>query len=100
MAMTQENPDHKTLEEKASRTQSVRVDDRGRISLPADLRKVMGVKSGDTLHIRLNHDVVQLVKGPDPFDVLAREALEEFKEGRTHSLRQVAKGMGLDAGGK
>jgi AbrB family looped-hinge helix DNA binding protein len=98
---------------------AVRVDDRGRISLPASLRKALGVEPGDTLfafkvgrHVRITKAQpaisLRVTRGvkklaaefgenlkegqvlKDPVDILAVHAMKEYKAGQTRSLEDFA----------
>lgn len=75
---------------------SVRVDEKGRITLPARLRQALSLESGDTLFVRLRGDILELTKAENPFDALARHALKEYREGRTRDLREIARDWGVD----
>jgi AbrB family looped-hinge helix DNA binding protein len=70
---------------------SVRVDEKGRISIPAGVRKELGLKTGDILFIRSEEKIMHLVKAENPFDVLAEHAVEDYKKGRTRNIRDIMK---------
>ena len=69
----------------------VRMDDKGRVLIPAGVRKSMGLKAGDVLFVRREDKKIRLVKAENPFDVLAERAVEEYKRGRTKNIRSIAK---------
>jgi AbrB family looped-hinge helix DNA binding protein len=75
---------------------SVQIDEKGRITLPAKLRQLLSLESGDTLFVRLRGDVLELMKAENPFDALARHALKEYREGHTRDLREIARDWGVD----
>ena len=60
---------------------AVRIDDKGRITLPISIRRDININPGDIFY--LNYDTtkkqMQLNKVINPFDVLAGEALKEYK---------------------
>ena len=79
--------------------QSVTVDDRGRITLPRPLREQMDLEEGDTLVVHKEGEVVELARldwEENPFDVLAKHAIEEHRKGNTISLEEVAEKRGLE----
>lgn len=70
---------------------TARVDSKGRLLLPKEVRKRLGLKSGDTLFLRLEGATLRCAKPENPFDGLARHAIEEHKAGRTRDLRDFAR---------
>ena len=72
-------------------TVSVRVDEKGRLTIPADIRKSLGIKPGDALYCRREGNILQCAKAANPFDVLAEHAIEEYRKGRTRNLRDFAR---------
>jgi len=72
---------------------AVRIDDKGRITLPRSMRKALGVKAGDALFFKYDPQSNQLriALAVSPFDVLAEEAVKEYKEGRTRTIEEYAK---------
>lgn len=77
------------------------VDAKGRISLPAEIRGLLGIDTGDALFIEIDeeHEMIHLAKAQNPFDALAEDALREFRAGRTRSLRAYANESGIDLDG-
>lgn len=82
----------------------VRLDGKGRITIPRALREALGVREGDELVIRLSGGKLILEKAEDPFKVLEdilgdltfsrelrREAEEALKalEGRASSAKDT-----------
>ena len=78
------------------RSVSVHVDEKGRITLPAKLRRALSLEPGDTLFVRLRGDILELAKAENPFDALDRHALKEHRKGRTRDLREIARDWGVD----
>jgi AbrB family looped-hinge helix DNA binding protein len=72
---------------------AVRIDDKGRITLPRSMRKALGVKAGDTLFFKYDpqSNRLQIAPAVSPFDALAEEAVKEYKEGRTRTIEEYAK---------
>lgn len=69
-----------------------RIDDKGRITLPKSIRKALGLKAGDALFFRYDPQNNQLRIAPavSPFDILAKHAVKEYKEGRTKTIEEYA----------
>lgn len=80
------------------RPTTVRVDEKGRITLPTRLRQALALQPGDVLFVRAHGDRVELAKAGNPFDVLADHAIREHREGRTRELRQLAREWGVVPG--
>ena len=58
-----------------------RLDALGRVVLPADLRKVLGLKSGDLLAIEINNDHIVLSKAWDQCALCdSNDALIEYRD--------------------
>jgi len=72
---------------------AVRIDDKGRITLPKSIRKALGIKAGDTLFFKYDpqSNCLQIAPAVSPFDALAEEAVKEYKEGRTRTVEEYAK---------
>lgn len=75
---------------------SLKVDEKGRVTLPNKLRKNLDIKPGDTLFLQEQVECFVLKKAANPFDVLALDAAREHSEGKTAGLRDVAAEMGVD----
>jgi len=80
---------------------SVTMDKKGRVVIPKSLRQAVGAAEGDTFFIREVDGVLQLARAADPFDGLAEHAIQEYRAGRTRSIRDIAgeEGVDLDAPG-
>jgi AbrB family looped-hinge helix DNA binding protein len=81
---------------RAIKPEPVRIDGRGRISLPKRIREAMHLESGDTLFLRQDGDRLEVRKAENPFDVLAHYAVKEYEAGRTKSIQDVARDLGVD----
>jgi AbrB family looped-hinge helix DNA binding protein len=84
----------------ASEIYIVRVDERGRVTLPARARKALGVQPGTTFYIEKDESGFRLAKSENPFDGLAQYAIAEDAAGRTRDLREYARERGIDLGGE
>jgi AbrB family looped-hinge helix DNA binding protein len=70
---------------------SVKVDSKGRLTIPQPLRAALGIEPGDTLFVETEGgNVLRYAKADNPFDVLADRALAERRAGRTKGLREFA----------
>ena len=78
---------------------AVRVDDKGRLTIPGKLRKELDVKPGDTFFLQREGEVLRYAKATNPFDRLAEQAAQEYAAGETSSIDDLARvhGVGLDA---
>ena len=75
-------------------TMTAKVDNKGRLSLPQDLRAMLHIEAGDIFFIEAdNDDVLRLAKAENPFDVMAKHALEESKAGKTITLEEFEQKM-------
>jgi AbrB family looped-hinge helix DNA binding protein len=82
-------------------TLTVKVDPKGRLTIPRRLREALGIEPGDTLFVECDEDrqTLRYAKAENPFDALARHALQERRAGRTQTLRSFAaeNGIAVDA---
>jgi AbrB family looped-hinge helix DNA binding protein len=69
---------------------SVKVDAKGRLSIPRDLREALGIQPGDTLFVEREGEMLRYAKAENPFDTLVQHALDERRAGRTRRLRDFA----------
>lgn len=74
----------------------IKIDDRGRISLPKSIRDKMGVETGDTVFALWRHGDLVLRKAINPFDVLVEDAIREYKSGQTRNIDDLAAEFGVD----
>jgi len=68
------------------------IDAKGRVAIPAEIRKRLGLKEGDVFFFDAEEetDVIRMAKAVNPFDILADHAIEEHNAGRTVNLRIYA----------
>ncbi|HOS91763.1 MAG TPA: AbrB/MazE/SpoVT family DNA-binding domain-containing protein [Armatimonadota bacterium] len=72
------------------------VDSKGRVTIPAALRKALKIREGDTVFIDAQGETLRMAKAESPFDALAAAAIAEHRAGKTRSLREYAKSRGID----
>ena len=85
-----------TVKKRESRDVPLRIDDRGRLTLPIDIRDALHWEPGDIVYLRQDGNGIYLLKGLSPFDVLAEQALEEYEAGETQDIRDIAKEWGIN----
>ena len=76
----------------------VRVDAKGRVTLPKAIRDELNVEDGTPFFVKFirGKGVVILAPAINPFDILAEEAIEEYKAGKTTNIEEYAKSHGID----
>jgi antitoxin PrlF len=74
---------------------AVRLDDKGRVSLPRQVREELGLEPGDTLFIERDGDTVRLAKALNPFTPAVREAMATYHAGRKIALKKLAAKHGI-----
>jgi AbrB family looped-hinge helix DNA binding protein len=80
-------------------TVSVRLDDKGRLTLPRSVREAIHAEPGDVFYVETDGDgILRLVRAVNPFDVLAEQALREDDAGETISLNDVLRREGISLG--
>jgi len=75
---------------------SLKVDEKGRVTLPNKLRKNLDIRPGDTLFLQEQVECFVLKKAVNPFDALVLDALRERNEGKTVGLEDTAHELGVD----
>lgn len=64
-----------------------KIDNKGRLALPQDLRQLMHIEPGDVFFIKPEkNDVLRIARAENPFDYLAKQAIKESRAGKTISL--------------
>ena len=69
---------------------AVKVDAKGRLLIPQEMRSALDIHPGDTLFVEQEGKVLRYAKADNPFDLLAEHALRENEAGKTKSLRDFA----------
>lgn len=77
---------------------AVTVDSKGRLSIPASVRDELGIETGDVLFLESDpeHAVIHLAKAENPFDGLALHAIEQYRQGKTTNIYDLAKELDID----
>jgi AbrB family looped-hinge helix DNA binding protein len=75
---------------------SLKVDEKGRVTLPNKLRKNLDIRPGDTLFLQEQVECFVLKKAVNPFDALVLDALRERNEVKTVGLEDAAHELGVD----
>ncbi len=76
----------------------VRVDAKGRVTLPKAIRDELSIQDGTPFFVKFikGEGVVILAPAINPFDILAEQAMEEYKAGKTTNIEEYAKNHGID----
>ncbi len=74
---------------------TLRIDSKGRLTLPRDVREELELEPGDSVFYSREGNVLKIAKARNPFDVLGDEAIREHRAGMTRSLRDYARERGL-----
>ncbi|MBC7341911.1 MAG: AbrB/MazE/SpoVT family DNA-binding domain-containing protein [Clostridia bacterium] len=76
---------------------AVRIDNKGRVTLPKSIRQALGLKTGDTVFLKYEpkDNQVRLAPAVSPFDILAEHAIREHKEGCTKTVEEYAREHGI-----
>lgn len=76
---------------------AVRIDSKGRVTLPKSMRQTLGVDIGDTVFLKYDpkDNQVRLAPAVSPFDILAEHAVREYREGRTKTIEECAREHGI-----
>ncbi|MBX6395272.1 MAG: AbrB/MazE/SpoVT family DNA-binding domain-containing protein [Alicyclobacillaceae bacterium] len=76
-------------------TVSVRMDEKGRLTLPRSIREALHAQPGDVFYLQLEENGLRIVKGENPFDALAEQAIREYEAGETIDLEEFSKREGI-----
>jgi AbrB family looped-hinge helix DNA binding protein len=81
-----------------AQTLTAKVDAKGRVSIPQRIREDLEIEPGDTLFVEYDAEqkVLRYAKAENPFESLARHAIEEWHAGRTRSIYDFAAEHGID----
>lgn len=76
---------------------AVRIDNKGRVTLPKSMRRTLGVDIGDIVFLKYDprNNQVRLAPAVSPFDILAEHAIREHKDGRTKTVEEYAQEHGI-----
>ncbi len=74
---------------------SVRMDGKGRLTLPRSVREALHAKPGDVFYLQPDEGGLRIVKGENPFDALAEEAIREDDAGETIALDDILRREGI-----
>ncbi len=72
---------------------AVQVDSKYRVTIPKEARE--NIKPGDVLFVEEMNGVLHYAKAENPFDGLARHAIQEYRAGWTRSLAVIAQEEGI-----
>lgn len=75
---------------------SVRMDDKGRLTIPQEIRHKAGLKPGDVFFILHREGTLHLARADNPFDLLALEAIQEHTQGETRNIEDIAREWHVD----
>jgi len=69
---------------------AVRVDEKGRVTLPKSIRDALKVTIGDTVFFRYEarNKQARVARAVNPFDTLGGQAVKEHRRGRTKTAKE------------
>ena len=69
---------------------AVRVDEKGRVTLPKSIRDALEVTIGDTVFFRYEarNKQARVARAANPFDTLGGQAVKEHRSGRTKTVKK------------
>lgn len=73
----------------------LKVDAKGRITLPLAIRKSLRINAGDVLFLEKEEAGIYLAKIENPYDILIKDAIDRHEAGKTMGLRAFAKKNGF-----
>ena len=68
----------------------VRVDSKGRLTIPKQAREKLRIRAGDTFFVQIEGEVIRYARAENPLDTLAERAVADYRKGRTRSLKTIA----------
>ena len=73
------------------------IDKKGRVTIPAEARRQLGLHEGDVIYLRVasNSKTGVFKKAVDPFEVIRDDALRESKQGETTSFDSLMVELGI-----
>jgi len=69
----------------------LKLDAKGRLTLPLKMREDYNLKPGDCLLVSADKTGIHLAKTENPFDVLAEQALNQYEQGKCVEIREFAR---------
>ncbi len=69
----------------------LKVDEKGRLTLPMKLRKDYNIEPGDVFFVKPEKTGIHLAKAENPFDILVEYALHEREQGKCIEIREFAR---------
>lgn len=79
---------------------AVRMDHKGRLTVPRELREKLGMEAGDLFFLEQEGNILRVGRADNPFDLLAEQARSEYHAGKTRELRSLAQEHGLPLDGE
>ncbi len=76
---------------------AVQVDSKYRVTIPKEARA--SIRPGDVLFVEETEGMLHYAKAENPFDGLARHAVQEYRSGMTRSLAAIAQEEGINLDG-
>ena len=76
---------------------AVQVDSKYRVTIPKEARA--RIRPGDVLFVEETEGMLHYAKAENPFDGLARHAVQEYRSGMTRSLAAIAQEEGINLDG-
>lgn len=80
-----------------SKPLAIRIDDKGRIQLPQALRHTLHLEPGDVCFLEMDAGTLRVIRAHNPFDLLARQAIDEANRGEMIPLSQLTPTRDPDA---
>jgi len=73
----------------------LKIDAKGRITLPLAIRKSLRINAGDVLFLEKEKTRIHLTKAENPYDILIEDAIARHEAGKTTELRAFARKNGI-----
>lgn len=79
------------------RSYAVSIDSKGRVTVPAEIRKALKLNEGDVLYFRVTpRGMGVFKKAIDPFAVIRDDALRQSRQGKTTSFDSLVAELGVN----
>lgn len=75
---------------------TMRVDSKGRITLPRELREALCLEPDDKVAYECENGILRIAKAGNPFDALVEFAIAQRRAGKGISLEDFAAREGID----